>query len=122
MNKSRNFKKNYYICFLLSTFVMLGGVQSVLGGKINLLLGIINAILVIIFSIKSMKKKLKNVNVLFPIFYMIFLILMILLMFVMNNKLVLPYIHFNYYGALILINYLLLNIYSVLSCFTNKNN
>lgn len=125
MNKQYIYKILYYICFASVIFTWIGIISVPLSEiqiDINLLLGVINLILTIIFIIKSIKTKLENVNLLFPIIYLIFTIIVVILMLIMNNKLIIPYIHFNYYGTIILFNYLLLNIYSVLSCFKTKNN
>ena len=121
MNKSLIFKILYYVSFILTTIIWL--YISRLIDKFDLdiktfsnsLLGIINLVLIIIFSIKLLKHKLEKVNILFPIIYLIFSIIVMIISFIMNNKLVIPYIHFNYYVSFILFNYFLLNVYSVLS-------
>ena len=124
MNKSCAFKILYYISFFLFILICLGISSVYLDTRlaINLILGIANILLTIIFIIKSKSKKIEDVNITFPITYLIFLVIVVILMFVMNKKLIFPYIHFSYYKMIILFNYLLLNIYSVLSCFKSKNN
>ena len=50
-----------------------------------------------------------------PITYIIFTIIVLIICILFNNKLVIPYIHYSYYLKFILINYILLNTYSLLS-------
>lgn len=124
MSKSRIYIALYYtsliavilIQILTSSFITIFSDSSY---PPNLLLDIANIILIIIFSIRLIKNKLKDVNIFFPILFLVFSIIVSLLAFIMNNKLVYPYIHFNYYITFILINYILLNIYSLLS-FTKR--
>jgi len=121
MNKSFNFKILYYVCFVLSvvTWIIASNSVNIFGLNISIgiasILGLINLILVIVFSVKLIKSKLENVNILFIILYLLFLIILIILALVMNNKLMIPNIHYGYYISFILFNYFLLNIYSVLS-------
>lgn len=126
MNKSIVFKILYYICFIFSVIVFISALNSVnifgvvMETATNVILALINLILVIVFSIKVIKNKLDNINILFPILYLIFSVVIIVLVLLMNNKLMIPYIHYGYYLSFILFNYLLLNIYCALS-FTNQN-
>jgi len=126
MNKPVTFKILYYICFAISAFLWFNtsNLINVFGIGIktstNALLAIVNLVLVIIFSFKLIKKDLKKINILFPIIYLIFLIIIVIITHIMNNKLMIPNIHFGYYLSFILFNYLLLNLYSVLSF--SKNN
>ena len=121
MNKSLSFKVLYYICFgfTIATWIIASKSVNTLGLSIEIgiapILGLLNLILVIIFSVKSIKNKLENVNILFPIIYLLFLIIVIILALIMNNKLMIPNIHYGYYISFILFNYLLLNIYAILS-------
>ena len=121
MNKSLIFKILYYVSFILTTIIWLYISRLIdkfdldINTFSNTLLGIINLVLIIIFSIKLLKHKLEKVNILFPIIYLIFSIIVMIISFIMNNKLVIPYIHFNYYVSFVLFNYFLLNVYSVLS-------
>lgn len=88
---------------------------------ISIMLEGINIIIVILFTIKILQKqKVLNVNIMFPIIYMVFVFIILLGCNLFNSRLVIPNIHFTYYIVFILINYLLLNIYSVLSF--EKNN
>ena len=121
MYKSIVFKVLYYICFVVTLFIWIYASKVIdvyaidIRTTSNSILGIINLIFIIIFSIKVFKNKLKNTNILFPIIYLIFSIIVVIISFIMNNKLVIPYIHFSYYVSFILFNYLLLNLYSILS-------
>ena len=121
MNKSIVFKVLYYICFVVTLFIWIYASKVIdvyaidIRTTSNSILGIINLIFIIIFSIKVFKNKLKNTNKLFPIIYLIFSIIVVIISFIMNSKLVIPYIHFSYYVSFILFNYLLLNLYSILS-------
>ena len=121
MNNPKTFKILYYLCFivtLLPCFIAslkISFFANSIQTPLFFMLGIINLILVIIFSILLIKKKINKTNILFPIIYLLFLILVIIIAFIYNNKLIIPYIHFNYYISFILFNYLLLNIYSLLS-------
>ena len=126
MNKTKIFKILYYICFVFSVLIWIGAFNSVnkfgidIRTSLNAVLGILNLTLVIIFSIKLIKNKLENINILFPIFHLIFMIIITILAILMNDKLIIPYIQYGYYISFILFNYLLLNVYSVLS-FDKKN-
>lgn len=126
MKKSFVFKILYYVSFVLSliTWIVTSNLVNIFGINIgigiNQILLIVNLILVIVFSIRTIKNKLEKVNIIFPISYLIFLVIVVILTFIMNNKLMIPNIHFSYYITFILFNYLLLNIYSNLSFFKNK--
>lgn len=88
---------------------------------ISIMLEGINIIIVILFTIKILQKqKVLNVNIMFPIIYMVFVFIILLGCNLFNSRLVIPNIHFTYYIVFILINYLLLNIYSVLSFEKNS--
>lgn len=81
----------------------------------------INIVLVILFTIRILQKQRDlNVNIMFPIVYMGFTFIILLGCDLFNRRLVIPNIHFTYYIVFILINYLLLNIYSVLSFEKNS--
>ena len=123
MNKTLIFKILYYICFVLSATIWVAASNLVntfgLGIRTSIapIIGLLNLILIIIFNIKLIKNKFKleNVNIIFPIIYILFLIIVTVLAVIMNNKLMIPNIHYGYYISLILFNYLLLNIYSILA-------
>lgn len=122
MNKHKIYKILYYICLVLTAipFIITARIELTIGTTINNILGIINLLLIIIFTIKLIKYKLKNINILFPIIYLLLLIFIILLSAIVNTKLIIPYLFFNYYFNFILFNYVLLNIYSIIS-LTKKN-
>lgn len=88
---------------------------------ISIMLEGINIVLVILFTIKILQKQRDlNVNIMFPIVYMVFTFIILLRCNLFNRRLVIPNIQFTYYIVFILINYLLLNIYSVLSFEKNS--
>jgi len=122
MKNSNLYKVLYYLCSIPFVYLFIDSYIFVYESyfSINLILGVINFLLILFFSIKSFKYKLKNINVMFPLIHLIFSALVILLTFIMNDKLIIPYIHFDYYETFILINYLLLNIYSSLSFYKRK--
>lgn len=127
--KLKNHKYNiiYYICFLFTvscTFISASlasifdeGIFSI----INVVLLLINIVLVILYSILLLqKRKFKADSLAFPILYLVFLFSVIFISIIYNDKLIVPYIQFNYYTSFILWNYILLNAYSLL-LFTKKN-
>ena len=75
---------------------------------------IANLVLCLIFIVLSRKYKLRKPNIIVPILYLLFLIIIFGLSIVMNYLLIVPNIHFAYYYNLVLIGYLMLNIYSLL--------
>ena len=81
---------------------------------------LIHLVTMIILCILLVKNKLESVNILFPIAYLIFFAIVILIMFLFNNKLIISYIHFDYYLNFVLFNYILLNLYSILSIKIEK--
>ncbi len=88
---------------------------------ISIMLEGINIVLVILFTIKILQKQRDlNVNIMFPIVYMVFTFIILLGCNLFNRRLVIPNIQFTYYIVFILINFLLLNIYSVLSFEKNR--
>lgn len=124
MKNSNIYKVLYYLCLIPFIYIFIESYTTIYNGEfsINIILGIINFLLILFFLIKSFKYKLKNINIMFPIIYLIFSIIVFILMFIMNNNLIISYIHFDYYESFILVNYLLLNIYSSLSFCKRKNN
>lgn len=120
MNNTKLFKILYYLCFLFNLFVTFISFRLITlylsNPSVNVLLGIINFILVIIFTILLIKKRrLNNINILFPIIFLISSIIILFIAFLFNYKLIIPYIQINYYVSFILFNYTLLNIYAILS-------
>ena len=126
MNKSLVYKILYYVSFVftLGFAFFLTRINEDLyfnmATNYQLFMIIINLIMVIIFSIKLNKCKLKNVNIIFPINYLLFSIFVVVIAFLMNTKLILTYVQFGYYINFILFGYFLLNIYSVFSLYKDK--
>ena len=145
--KSKSYLWLYYICFIL-TFLVMGvssinvvpafnltfddtnSAFSIFSNFIEyismnnglLIFSICSLIMVVIFTIMLFKKRILNVNsTAFPISYIVFLIIMMGICFLFNNKVIMPYIHFGYYQRFILIDYLFLNIYSLLCLTKNKD-
>lgn len=131
--KTKNYLILYYICFII-TILLIGFsnynfisattmspdgkyVPSILecimsGG----LLYYLCVGLVLIFTFLIIKKRELNVkNLLLPFAYIMFVIIVFGICFLFNDKVMLPYIHVNYYSKFILIGYLLLNIYYIFS-------
>lgn len=125
MNNSKSYKILYYLCFILNIFIHFILIRnSVLfeGYLSSIILGFINLILVLLFSYLLIKKKeINNTNILFPILFLVFSIIVIIIMFLFNSRLMIPYIHYNYYISFIGINYILLNVYSLLSFSSNSS-
>ena len=65
-------------------------------------------------SILTRKRKLKADSISFPILYLVFSFIVIFIAIIYNDKLIVPYIQFNYYTSFILWNYTMLNAYSLL--------
>ena len=77
---------------------------------------IFNLGFVILFSIfLFMKKKLVKVNLLFPVLYLLFFGFVLFFSIIYENRLLLPVVHYQYYFMFVLGDYLLLNVYSILS-------
>lgn len=121
--KVKNHKYNilYYICFLVTLFCsymsssLATAFNEEIFSVINFSLLAVNIVLVVIYSILLFKKrKLKADFLGFPIVYLSFLFIVYFIAIIYNEKLIVPYIQFNYYTSFILWNYLLLNIYSLL--------
>ena len=78
-------------------------------------LGIVNIVLVILFSVLLFRKKnIQGEKVLFPIIYLCFLAIVVVMCFLFNNKVMVPYMHFEYYLFYVNIGFLFLNVYSLL--------
>ena len=134
MNSKKIYLGLYYFSLILSIFVCV--IPRILQtniinpsssidiyvnlSEISIYLMVINVWMVVYFSILLSKRKLNNVNILFPISYILFTVIILIVCLLFNNKVLIPYLQFSYYINFILINYILLNIYSVLSF--SKNN
>jgi len=82
---------------------------------INLVLLIVNVFL----NIKRYKFDIKHLKM--PIIFLIFYFIMAILVVIMNNYLLFKWIEFSYYFMFVLINYLFLNIYTMISFKKNHN-
>ena len=88
---------------------------SLLSNMAGNILLFINTVLVIAFTIIIIRKrKLVIDSLLLPIIYVSFCIAIIALCFLFNNKVMVSYLHFEYYAFFINIGYLILNVYSLL--------
>ena len=88
----------------------------------SIILLVINIIILFInvyYDIKKYKFNIKDNK--FPKLYIIFLISAIVISLLINKNLVLKGIAFSYYYGFVLFNYLLLNIYTLLSYEIKKN-
>ena len=127
--KNKMYLVLYYVSFLVTTLFLGfsiykstglleyydGSFSDVLSKILSNVFGVINLVLVIIFTILILKKKKFNVqNILFPFFYLCFFTIIAVMCFLFNNKVMVSYIHFEYYSFFINIGYLLLNCYSLL--------
>ncbi len=124
MNKNTLYKVLYYISFIVFLLIWTSSMIFLMdnGVVVSSVLGIINVILTALVTICVFKKKLDKVNILFPVVFLVFSIIMVILVFLMNEMVVYPYVHFNYYSKFVLINYLLLSIYTLLSFSKKKKN
>ena len=131
MLKNNKYLILYYMSFILtSIFLYLkADICYELNNIFSFVLAVINLILVIIFSIFLFNKKINKYKILFPISYIVFLIILVIISFILNEKIVIndmhyPYvindIHYPYYICFLLFEYLLLNVYSLLSFDGNK--
>ena len=64
---------------------------------------------------KLLKRNLNSVNIFFPIVYVVFTVIVLVTCLLFNNRLLEPYVQYPYYLNFIQINYMLLNIHSILS-------
>ena len=88
---------------------------SLLSNMTGNILLFINIVLVIIFTVLIIcKRKLVIDSLLLPIIYISFFTIVVLLSFLFNNKVMVSYLHFEYYAFFINIGYLILNCYSLL--------
>ncbi len=119
--------KLYIILYYLAFVITLGLVviySSTLvdfyGEGINFLpyalLIFINIIIVVVFTIMLIKnKKMDKTLIAFPISYILFVVILYLIGMIFDKKMVIPMIEYNYFNLFIMIDYLLLNMYSLLS-------
>ena len=117
----------YYLSFLLtigiiwysSTFIdFFGGVNLIP----YVVLLVINILSVIVFTIRLIiNRKTDNTLIAFPISYMLFVIIVYILGFVFDSRMIIPKIEYSYFNLFIEIDYLLLNIYSLLCIEKRKS-
>ena len=118
----------YYISFVLtlafaifsslkySEIVSINSDTSWISNLSENILGIINLVLVIIFTAMLIrKKKIEKETVLFPVIYLCYFLIVVVLCFLFNSKVIISYMHFEYYLLFINVGYLFLNGYSLLS-------
>ena len=121
MNNIKLYKVLYYVCFLVTSIIYILSTSKISYFGIptavyfDRILAIVNLILVIIFTIKIFKSKINRITNIFPIIYLLFLIIICILSIFTNNKLIIPYIHYCYYLGFVLFNYVLFNVYTILS-------
>ena len=116
--KNKKYLILYYICFLITLSFHLLTTHIF---NISTLLLIINILITSIFTYLIIRKRKLNIkNLLFPITYLIFFIIVVGLCFLINTKTLVPYLHFQYYQIFIIINFTLLNVYSILSIKEKK--
>ena len=116
MNNIKKYNILYYLCFIITLIgiVLFNIMISDMGVSFNYILIFINLILFILFVILNRKFKLKKVNIWRPNIYIILFLIVIGLCFIINNLVMVEYIHFMYYFNFILIGYIMFNIYSLL--------
>ena len=123
MNKNKIYIYLYYLSFIVLIVPL---IYMSLGFRFNdethnftspitFILGIITIILVVIFSYKLKNNKIKNINLIFPISYLIFFIIIMIITLSYNKLLIYPTIQYGYYLNFVLIDNILLSIYSILS-------
>jgi hypothetical protein len=122
MKNPKSFLFLYYISFLLSLFFYIYSKYTavndlmVLESHSTFILGLINLILVLIFTISLIKKrKLDKPNLLFPILFLLFVIFVLIICFKYNEFIIIENIHLSYFCSIVLIVYILYNIYALLS-------
>ena len=119
----------YYLSFVitiiftgLATYKKLGFLEidnpsftSLLSEMINNIVFLVNLILIIVFTIILLrKKKLEVDSVWLPIIYISFFTIVLIICYLFNNKVMVSYLHFEYYAIFINIGYMFLNCYSLL--------
>lgn len=123
MSNNKKYIALYYASFLVTicAFVFLTNSITVFSlepfpyGFYVLALAI-NLAFVVLFSIfLFLKKILFKVNLLFPVLYLLFFGFVLFFSIIYEDRLLLPVVHYQYYYMFVLGDYLLLNIYSILS-------
>lgn len=123
MSNNKKYIALYYASFLVTicAFVFLTNSITVFSLEpfpygFDILALAINLAFVVLFSIfLFMKKILFKVNLLFPVLYLLFFGFVLFFSIIYEDRLLLPVVHYQYYYMFVLGDYLLLNIYSILS-------
>ena len=127
--KEKKYLVLYYISFVI-TLIFIGystsktlnlysidevssSFREIMSSMFGNALVIINLVLVAIFTIFVWKKKIKIDSIALPVMYIAFFAIVVVLCFLFNIKVIVPFIHFDYYLSFINIGYLLLNVYSL---------
>ena len=117
----------YYLAFLVTVAACWysGSKITLFGGNIGtiyILLELINIVLFAVFTIRLViNKKVEKANILFPLLYIVFIFILYVIGFFFDKKLIIPMIEYIYFNIFILLDYVLLNIYSVLSIKKKKS-
>ncbi len=123
MSNSKKYIILYYACFLVTicSYLLLDTKITVFSTSFfssgaMVLSFILNFIFVVVFSIfLVMKRKLLKVNLAFPILYLLFFGFVLFFSIMYDDRLILSVVHYHYYFMFVLVDYLLLNIYSIIS-------
>ena len=118
----------YYFSFLLTLGLVViysSTLVDFYGEGLNFLpyalLIFINLLLVVAFTIMFIKnKKMEKTLTAFPISYILFVIILYFIGMLFDKKMIIPMIEYNYFNLFIMIDYLLLNVYSLLSISIKK--
>jgi hypothetical protein len=124
--KEKKYLVLYYISFVItlafsiySTYktrnlYSIGDDANIVSNLLGNVLVFINFVLVIIFTILILKKKkIKVDNIILPVCYILFSIIVVVLCLLFNDKVIIPYMHFEYYLFFINIGFLFVNSYSL---------
>ncbi len=111
----------YYISFLLTLviFFITTKQYDLIYNDMVFIITNIGIIMTIIFTILYWKKKAEFNSIFFPVSYLVFTVLIIIICLLFDNKVLVRHMHYNYYFIFILVDYILLNTYSLL-CIKNK--
>ena len=120
--KSKKYIFLYYISIVLLIPVLTIGLTKVNGGSDFKLMTpvtitgliVINGLIALVITYFLIKKKELEGNIYFPISTIIFTIMGFIVAVLFNDRVMVPYVHFNYYASFILIAHLLLGIYTLL--------
>lgn len=137
LKNNKLFKCLYYLAFLLAVIIFVTYRSYVLskvsygldinfiellfanmfpGGFFGICIFYINIFMVIFFTILLLlKKEIKNVNVLFPAIFILYLVILIVVSVMFTDRVVEPYVQYEYYMTFIYAGYLFLNVYTLLS-------